>query len=182
MPLPITNLTPFTLPVWVAAAARAALETLLEAEGLALPDAELRGSGEAQPLELLEPPGVELVPVEAAAALGHGQALGMARCDPGDGLDLTRGLLVWVRASWWAPAQEAEPSQRLLLEAGEGLGVRAGSRDLCLSAYARRLLEVNLLPLLPAGRGLRLQLVFPGAGSWQAAPATKPSGWSTDWP
>lgn len=161
MPVPTTNVKPFTLPVWVAAAARAALEALLEAEGLAFAAAALRGSGEAQPLELLEPPGVELVPVEAAAALGHGQALGMARCDPGDGLDLTRGLLVWVQASWWDPAQDAEPSQRLLLEAGEGLGVRAGSRDLCLSAYARRLLEVNLLPLLPAGRGLRLQLVFP---------------------
>ncbi|MCX5931707.1 MAG: cobalt-precorrin-5B (C(1))-methyltransferase CbiD [Cyanobacteria bacterium] len=161
----MTQATPFTLPVWVAAAARAALEALLQAEGRAPDAATPRGSPEAQPLELLEPPGVELVPVEAAAALGDGQALGMARCDPGDGLDLTRGLLVWVRASWWEPPQEPPqgegPSQRLLLEAGEGLGVLAGSRELCLSAYARRLLEVNLLPLLPAGRGLRLQLVLP---------------------
>ncbi|MCP9826098.1 cobalt-precorrin-5B (C(1))-methyltransferase CbiD [Synechococcus sp. EJ6-Ellesmere] len=159
----MTEATPFILPVWVAAAARAALEALLEAEGegLALGVTALRGSSEAQPLELLEPAGVELVPVEAAAAIGDGQALGMARCDPGDGLDLTRGLLVWVRASWWDPPQGAEPSQRLLLEAGEGLGVLVGSRELCLSAYARQLLEINLLPLVPAGRGLQLQLVFP---------------------
>ncbi|CAK6688059.1 cobalt-precorrin-5B (C(1))-methyltransferase CbiD [Synechococcus sp. BA-124 BA4] len=157
----MTQATPFTLPVWVAAAARAGLEALLEDEGLLPGAVASRGSSEAQPLELLEPPGVELVPVEAAATLGHGQALGMARCDPGDGLDLTRGLLVWVRVSWWDPPQGAEPSQRLLLEAGEGLGVMAGSRELCLSAYARRLLEVNLLPLVPAGRGVRLQLVFP---------------------
>ncbi|MCT0248634.1 cobalt-precorrin-5B (C(1))-methyltransferase CbiD [Synechococcus sp. CS-205] len=157
----MTTATPFTLPVWVAAAARAGLEVLLEAEGIPAAGASSGVSREVQPLELLEPPGVELVPVEGASSLGDGQALGMARCDPGDGLDLTRGLLVWVRASWWDPPQGAEPPQRLRLEAGEGLGVLAATRTLCLSAYARRLLEVNLLPLVPAGRGLQLQLVFP---------------------
>jgi cobalt-precorrin-5B (C1)-methyltransferase len=49
----------------------------------------------------------------------------------------------------------------LELEAGEGLGVHASSRELCLSAYARRLLEVNLRPLVPTGRALALRIIFP---------------------
>ncbi|WP_411869978.1 cobalt-precorrin-5B (C(1))-methyltransferase CbiD [Vulcanococcus limneticus] len=155
----------YTLPVWVAAAARAAL-------------AQLRGEPfqAEQPL-LLEQEGAagpQLVPVVAAAPLGEGRALAVARCDPGDGLDLTRGLVVWVEASWRTlqpPAGMASPEapiQRspddpawLELQAGEGVGVHAATRQLCLSAFARRLLEHNLRPLLPAGRVLRLQVIFP---------------------
>ena len=142
----------YTLPVWVAAAARAAL-------------GQLRGDPfqSEQPLQL-DPatPGLvpELVPVVAAAPLGEGRALAVARCEPGDGLDLTRGLVVWVEAAW-APLGPAAPEPWLLLEAGEGVGVHADSRALCVSAYARALLEANLRPLLPEGRGLQLRLIFP---------------------
>ena len=90
---PVAEITPaplgYTLPVWVAAAARAALGALL-GEPVA----------PAVPLDLLEPPGLAAVPVEAAALLGDGWALGQARCDPGEGLDLTRGLLVWALLRW----------------------------------------------------------------------------------
>ncbi|MEI6616644.1 MAG: hypothetical protein WCL59_08720, partial [Cyanobium sp. ELA507] len=55
----------YTLPVWVAAAARAALGALL-GEPVA----------PAVALDLLEPPAVGAVPVEAAALLGNGWALG----------------------------------------------------------------------------------------------------------
>jgi cobalt-precorrin-5B (C1)-methyltransferase len=78
-------------------------------------------------------------------------------------LDLTRGLLVWALASWQeAPAALAggEPPW-LQLEAGEGVGVHVDSGQACLSAYARALLEVNLRPLVPAGRLLRLRVVLP---------------------
>jgi|GEM_PF-64422 len=90
---PMADITPaplgYTLPVWVAAAARAALGALL-GEPVA----------PAVALELLEPPGLGTVPVEAAALLGDGWALGQARCDPGEGLDLTRGLVVWALLRW----------------------------------------------------------------------------------
>ena len=68
----------------------------------------------------------------------------MAVCEGGAALDLTRGLMIWVEAHWGAG------EQRLQLMAGEGLGVFADSGELCLSSYARELLEINLLPLLPA--------------------------------
>jgi cobalt-precorrin-5B (C1)-methyltransferase len=145
----------YTLPVWVAAAALAALGVL-------------RGEsdGPAVMLDLLEPPGAVPVPVEAAAALGDGWALGQARCDPGEGLDLTRGLVVWVLLRWRevapAPAAlEPGPEPWLRIEAGEGVGIHAASGDACLSDYARRLLEANLRPLLSPGQGLQLRVVLP---------------------
>jgi len=166
----------YTLPVWVAAAARAAVGALLGER-----------DGPAVMLELLEPPGAVPVPVEAAAVLGDGWALGQARCDPGEGLDLTRGLVVWVLVRWreLAPggsAAESSPAQSsaaaasavpapaapepgpepwLLIEAGEGVGIHAASGEACLSEYARRLLEANLRRLVPPGQGLGLRVVLP---------------------
>jgi cobalt-precorrin-5B (C1)-methyltransferase len=166
----------YTLPVWVAAAARAAVGVLRgESEGPAVM------------LDLLEPPGAVPVPVEAAAALGDGWVLGQARCDPGEGLDLTRGLVVWVLVRWrelasGGPAVESSPLQSpagavlavpapgalepspepwLLIEAGEGVGIHAANGEACLSDYARRLLETNLRPLLSPGQGLQLRVVLP---------------------
>ncbi len=142
----------YTLPVWVAAAARAALQVLLGADSAA--DA---GPLLSPTLELLEPPGLRPVPVEAAAPVLPGLALAIARCDPGEGLDLTRGLAVWVLARWAEPV--AGPW--LELEAGEGVGVGADDAALCVSAYARRLLETNLRSLMPIGRRLALRIVLP---------------------
>ena len=137
----------YTLPVWVAAAARAAL--------LALQGQPFRAE---QPLDLVEPAEIRPVPVIAAAPLGDGQALAVARCEPGALLDLTRGLVVWVLVR----CQPLEPEQPWLqLEAGEGVGVHQQDRALCHSAYARQLLETNLRPLLAADQALVLRLVFP---------------------
>ncbi|MCX5945693.1 MAG: cobalt-precorrin-5B (C(1))-methyltransferase CbiD [Cyanobacteria bacterium] len=137
----------YTLPVWVAAAARAALLALQGEPFLA-----------DQPLDLVEPAELRPVPVVAAAPLGDGQALAVARCEPGALLDLTRGLVVWVLAR----CQPLEPGQPWLrLEAGEGVGVHQQDRALCHSAYARQLLDTNLRPLLPPDQSLALRLVFP---------------------
>ena len=137
----------YTLPVWVAVAAKAALQRLLGVKGtndvsLALLQPDRRVSLPCGPLALLEP----------------GVALGSSRCDPGDQLDLTRGLEVWVTAR----LQPAGPADDLLLvEAGEGVGVQLESGAPCLSAYALRLLRHNLLPLIPPARQLLLRVVLP---------------------
>jgi cobalt-precorrin-5B (C1)-methyltransferase len=144
--------------VWLAAAARAAVGALVGEPFLPRPC-----------LELLEPPGVVAIPVRAAARLGEGWALGEAHCDPGDGLDLTRALVVWVLARWQEPcpseagAAEARGGEGdwLVIEAGEGVGIHAATGQACLSDYARRLLEVNLRAFVPAGRRLQLQVVLP---------------------
>jgi cobalt-precorrin-5B (C1)-methyltransferase len=120
----MTDITPaprgYTLPVWVAAAARAALGSLL-GEPVAPVVA----------LDLLEPPGVGAVSVEAAALLGDGWALGQARCDPGEGLDLTRGLVVWVLLRWRklvpdGPAAEATAGSTPAIRTGSVVEFPAG--------------------------------------------------------
>ena len=146
----------YTLPVWVAAAARAALGQLLGQPFAAQVPLWL-DPPEAGPVAAGTP--ATPVAVEAAAPLAPGRALAMARCDPGEGLDLTRGLRIWVELCWLEPRPPGAPW--LQLEAGEGAGVLAGTGELCSSAFARRLLEVNLGPLVPAGRGLRLRLTLP---------------------
>ena len=152
-----TSLRGYTLPVWLAVAARAAV-------------AVLRGEHwqAERPLDLLEPHGWTPLPVRAAAPLPQGWALGEAVCQPGEGLDLTRGLVVWVLARW-EPALPAAAVCRdptddggwLQLEAGEGVGVHDASGQACLSAYARDLLRANLRPLVPLGQRLRLHVVLP---------------------
>ncbi|MFN7872438.1 MAG: cobalt-precorrin-5B (C(1))-methyltransferase CbiD [Cyanobacteriota bacterium] len=181
-----TSTRGYTLPVWLALAARAAV-------------AVLRGEpwqAERQ-LDLLEPLGWTSLPLRAAAPLPQGWALGEAVCEPGEGLDLTRGLVVWVLARWEpalappaaaeaitgaatgaaaegtaeAPTSSGEDWGWLQLEAGEGVGVHAtsdhGAGDhgaggrACLSAYARDLLRANLRSLVPPGQRLRLHVVLP---------------------
>lgn len=149
---PCTDPSGLTLPVWVAAAARAALQCLLampvdERQVLTLPD-------RSEPLR---------VPVQSVAPLAQGeQALAISRCDPGPGLDLTRGLEIWVRLCWRQPAPiEAEGDDWLELVAGEGVGRMEADQRLCISSFARQLLQRNLRPLLPRGRALRLEVILP---------------------
>jgi len=152
-----TSLRGYTLPVWLALAARAAV-AVLRGEPW---EAERR-------LDLLEPLGWTSLPLRAAAPLPQGWALGEAVCEPGEGLDLTRGLVVWVLARWEPALPAAAVCQDpiddggwLQLEAGEGVGVHDASGQACLSAYARDLLRANLRPLVPLGQRLRLHVVLP---------------------
>jgi cobalt-precorrin-5B (C1)-methyltransferase len=144
------GVTGYTLPVWVAAAARAALRALrgdpFEAEQPLVVDLE------GQPGDPVP------VSVVSAAPLGAGRALAVARCEPGPGLDLTRGLVIWVEVSWGAPGPAGAWLQ---IVAGEGAGIHAATGALCLSAYARSLLERNLRPLVPPQQGLELRLILP---------------------
>ena len=135
--------------MWVAAAAKAALQVLLD-EPLDAEQQLNQGS---------DRPSLQ-VPVCSAAPLADGQALGISRCDPGPGLDLTRDLEVWVRVAWIAASQPV-----LELHAGEGVGRYGPEGDICLSGFARELLERNLLPLLPPGRGLMVQPILPSGRS-----------------
>ncbi len=135
------------LPVWCAAAARAALQALLGQPHPAL----------VQPLQLRPGAEPQPVPIEAVAPLPDGSALAMARCDPGAAvLDLTRGLLVWAQVRWLEG-----PGPWLDLRAGAGVGVVQGTGEVSVSGYARDLLEWNLRPLLPADRRLALELTIP---------------------
>ena len=135
-----------TLPVWVTAAARAAACALLH-----------RPFESQQPLQLPDRDAPVSVPVLSAAPLAGGDsALAISRCDPGEGLDLTRGLEIWVLVEWCERG-----SVPIVLVPGEGVGRLQSDGSLCLSAFARNLLSENLVPLLPSHRGLKVEVVLP---------------------
>ena len=130
----------------MAAAAKAAVRALLQQDFE--PDQSLSIPERREPL---------VVPVVSSALLDAGRlALAISHCDPGEGLDLTRGLEIWVTARW---RDTPEPLIELL--GGLGIGRYAEGGELCISSFARQLIEVNLLPLLPSGRGVELEVVLP---------------------
>ena len=130
----------------MAAAAKAAVRALLQQDFE--PDQSLSIPERREPL---------VVPVVSSALLDAGRlAMAISHCDPGEGLDLTRGLEIWVTARW---RDTPEPLIELL--GGLGIGRYAEGGELCISSFARQLIEVNLLPLLPSGRGVELEVVLP---------------------
>jgi len=110
-----------------------------------------------QPLQLSDDLQVTEVPVTSAAHLVGSQAgMAIGHCDPGPGLDLTRDLEIWVQVSWGDGSGE-----RIQLIPGDGVGRLGSDGAACLSPYAAALLERTLLPLLPDGRGVVLDVVLP---------------------
>ena len=139
--------TGYSLPMWVTAVAVAALRCLRD-EPFASPVA-VQLPRETTPHRL---------PVDQAAPLGNHTALAMGRCQPGDHLDLTRDLPIWVLAER-VPREPGRPPLELL--PGAGIGVHAESGRICASNFALALLHRNLEPLLPPETAVRLTLVFP---------------------
>ncbi|MCY4359643.1 MAG: cobalt-precorrin-5B (C(1))-methyltransferase CbiD [Cyanobacteria bacterium MAG APA_bin_95] len=148
---PVSNtsepITGYSLPVWVTAVAMAALHCL-------------RGEPFVSPVSMHLPQETppHLLPVQQAAPLGADTALAMGRCQPGDRLDLTRDLPIWVLAER-LPRGRGHPPLQLL--PGAGVGVHADSGRICASNFALELLHRNLEPLLPPQAAVRLTLIFP---------------------
>jgi cobalt-precorrin-5B (C1)-methyltransferase len=133
--------TGYTLPVFAVAAAKAALMHLL---------------GESNPLIAIDLlPGTAEIPLQQVAALGAGSALAITLSDPGDNLDLTRNTPIWA----WVRLATLQ-SQRLVLEAGEGLG-KTSTGEPAIYNYARQLFERNLLPLIPQDKTAIVQIMLP---------------------
>ena len=138
--------TGLTLPVWVAAAARAA--ALVLAGSAAPTSVDLRIPSEK---------GLRRVQVNSAALLNGGErSLAISICDPGQGLDLTRGLEIWVLVS-----RSLSPPNGLRIRAGEGVGRLEQDGSLCISGFARELLELNLRDLMPVLGGMDVEVVLP---------------------
>nr|WP_230842704.1 cobalt-precorrin-5B (C(1))-methyltransferase CbiD [Gloeobacter morelensis] len=134
--------TGYTLPVFAAAAARAALLHLLEKAPCVLVQLDLLGEQAA-------------IPIDQVARLDAKTALGITRSDPGDNLDLTRHTPVWA----WVHLEEGTGAV-LRLEAGEGLG-RTAAGEAAIYRYARQLMEANVAPLVPAGRTATVRFILP---------------------
>jgi cobalt-precorrin-5B (C1)-methyltransferase len=134
----------YTLPVFAVAAAKAALSHLQCSSPETL---------QTVTLDLLS--GEAIIPIQQVARLDINSALAITISDPGDNLDLTRNTPIWA----WVKLQPCQ-SERLILEAGEGIG-KTTSGDPAIYQYARRLFEANLLPLIPDDRTVTVAIVMP---------------------
>ena len=145
-----SSTTGYSLPVWVTAVALAALHCL-------------QGKRFRNQVAVVLPDTAEtlLLPVQQAAHLQDGVALAIGTCLPGNHLDLTRNLPIWVQAQWGPSGQTPEQTPTVVLHPGEGVGVHAGNGQLCSSTFATTLLHDNLASQLQPGDTLRLQLIFP---------------------
>ncbi len=147
----------FTLPVWVAAAAKSAANTLIgnkfrDNERIDLPNKE----------ESIT------VPITSSALLDNGnRSLAVTHCQSGLPLDITRGAEIWAyiqfsKANFQSKSKvENYFPDWLDFHAGYGVGKFQVSSQPCISQFARDLLCMNLYPLLPKGSSIKVEIILP---------------------
>lgn len=133
----------YTLPVFAIAAAKAAILAVLKTNATSVK------------LNLLES-GTGEIAIAQSAILDEHTAIAIVISDPGDNLDLTAGTPVWA----WVKLESSTGTERLILEAGEGLG-RTASGEPAIYQLAKNLAEVNLLPLLESNVTARIRFILP---------------------
>ncbi|MBF2017979.1 MAG: cobalt-precorrin-5B (C(1))-methyltransferase [Rivularia sp. T60_A2020_040] len=141
----------YTLPVFAVAAAKAALINLRNTtEKLA-----------SVSLDLLDE-NAEIA-IAQVAILDKNTALAITLSNPGDNLDLTRNTPIWALVKL-SPRQEEIKGQieeeRLILEAGEGLG-KTATGEAAIYSFARRLFTANLLALIPEDKIATVRIILP---------------------
>ena len=137
----------YTLPVFAIAAAKAAMLALLKKTATSVE------------LDLLES-GIGEITIAQSAIIDENTALAIAISEPGDNLDLTAGTPVWAWVQLLESVADIEPEQRLILEAGEGLG-RTATGEPAIYKLARNLADINLLPLLKPNIKARIKFILP---------------------
>ena len=147
----------FSLPLWVAASAKAAVKKLLM-----LP---------FEDYELLKLPGVkesEKLKVYSSAFLkDKDHALAMTFANSELSLDLTQNLEIWTLVSFEKIINDKTSKKSINIIPGYGVGINSKTSEICISRFALELLEENLLELIPSGYKLNLEIIFP-AGKFLA--------------
>ena len=141
----------FSLPLWVAASAQAALKKLLK-----LP---------FEDYELIKIPGSnrsEKVKVYSSGFLRDKyNALAITFANSELSLDLTQNLEIWTLASFQKLIIDKKSKGKINIIPGYGVGVNSRTSEICISRFALELLEENLLDLIPEGYQLNLEIIFP---------------------
>ncbi|MEB3294303.1 MAG: cobalt-precorrin-5B (C(1))-methyltransferase CbiD [Synechococcales bacterium] len=147
--------TGYTLPVFAVAAAQAALQHLLQRRLLPSPSQK---PIQQVILELL--PDRATIAIQQVAQLDEQTALAITLSDPGDNLDLTRHTPIWAKVCLQPRSRQPEPSEALILQAGEGLG-RSLSGEPAIYQYAQRLFDANLRSLIPEDQTAIVTIILP---------------------
>ncbi len=141
----------FSLPLWVAASAQAAVKKLLM-----LP---------FEDYELLKMPGAkvsEKLKVHSSAFLkdkDHALAITFANSELS--LDITQNLEIWTLVSFQKLINDKTTKGLINIIPGYGVGINSKTSEICISRFALELLEINLLELIPTGHQLNLEIIFP---------------------
>jgi len=142
----------FSLPLWVAGAARSALIILV---GVPFENYELiKIPNEKKEIK------IEIHSVGLLKDDSH--ALGITFAKSGLDLDITQNLEIWAIASL-EKISFKNPIQTIPINivAGSGVGIKEDTSEICISNFAKEVLYENLLESIPAGFNLKLEIIFP---------------------
>ena len=142
----------FSLPIWVAGAAKAALKKL---NGLSFENYELIKIPSEERLLKIE--------IHSAGLLNSStQALGISFVKSGLDLDITENLEIWTIVSLEKIIIDTIcPNNQINIIAGYGVGIKHKTSEICISEFAKNVLSENLLHLIPVGFKLNLEIVLP---------------------
>jgi cobalt-precorrin-5B (C1)-methyltransferase len=142
----------FSLPLWVAGAARSALKKLV--------------GSPFENYELIKIPNEQKeikIEIHSVGLLKHdSQALGISFAKSGLDLDITQNLEIWAIASLEKTSfNNSVQKNPINIIAGSGVGINENTSAICISDFAKEVLYANLLDILPNGFNLNLEIVFP---------------------
>ena len=142
----------FSLPLWVVASAKAAVKKLLD-----LP---------FENYEFIKIPNnndVKKIKVHSAAFIkGNEAALAITFANSGLNLDLTNNLEIWVVASFVKIKNLENGSKEIIdIVPGYGVGIYSNTKKICISDFARKIIDINLEEIIPEGLKLCLEIIFP---------------------
>ena len=142
----------FSLPLWVAGAARSALKKLV---GLPFENFELiKIPNEKKEIK------IEIHSVGLLQDDSH--ALGISFAKSGLDLDITQNLEIWTIASLEKiPLNDHVQTNLINFIAGSGVGIKENTSEICISDFAKKVLYENLLDIIPVGFNLNLEIIFP---------------------
>jgi cobalt-precorrin-5B (C1)-methyltransferase len=142
----------FSLPLWVAGAARSALKKLL---GLPFESFELiKIPNEKKEIK------IEIHSVGLLKDDSH--ALGISFANSGLDLDITQNLEIWTIASLEKISfNNLVQINPINIIAGSGVGIKENTSEICISDFAKEVLYENLLDIIPEGFYLNLEIIFP---------------------
>ncbi len=142
----------FSLPLWVAGAAKSALKKLV---GLPFKNYELIKIPNEKKEIKIEIHSVGLLKDES-------HALGITFAKSGLDLDITQNLEIWTIASLEKISfNNSAQTIPINIIAGSGVGKKEDTSEICISNFAKEVLYENLLDYIPAGFNLKLEIIFP---------------------
>ena len=142
----------FSLPLWVAGAAKSALKKL---KGFSFENYELIKLPNEEKI-------IKIVVHSASLIQGDTKAMGITFVKSGLDLDITENLEIWVIASLEKnPKKNDNQRNPINIIAGSGVGIYEKTSKICISNFAREIIYKNLYELIPQYFSLNLEIIFP---------------------